>query len=311
MIEYQITSQEEGLTLLKYSLRILKAAPQGTVRKFLRKKNIELNRKKADGSEKLKYGDKVAFFLSDETFGKLSGREEAGGTGDENKEVPLMDLDRILYEDEDYLFYDKPAGLFTQSDGTGKLSLVDLLMNHAPQTQAAKPSVCNRLDVNTSGIVICGKTIKGLQVMDEAIKKRRIRKAYRLICHGGMEEKESGEYRAYLKKDKAENRARITDHPVDGSVEIVTRLRVLSSNAKASYVEAELITGKSHQIRAHLAFLGHVLYGDRKYGAGWDGCRRPMLHCYEVTLPQDILKGRTVRAELPDDLADKLESLGL
>ncbi len=306
MKEYRITEREEGLTLLKYSLRILKEAKQGLVRKFLRNKNIELNGRKADGTERLQAGDSVRFFLSDQTFEQLSSgpvRETEPEKGE------TLDPKRILYEDADYLFYNKPAGLRTQSDGSGKPSLNSLLLRYVPHDEVCRPSVCNRLDVNTSGIVLCAKSIRGLQTLDSAIRDRRIEKHYLAVCHGRF--RQEGRLTAYLKKDRRANRAEVLSEPSERAERIVTEFQVLASSDQASLISAGLITGKPHQIRAHLSFLGHPLYGDGKYGAGRDGCKRQMLHCHENIFPEDILKGMKVRAELPEDLKGLLKKLGL
>ena len=304
MKEYIINTKEEGLTLLKYSFRILESAPQSLIRKFLRNKNIELNSRKADGSEKLKAGDSVKFWLSDDTFEKFSERLVEAASGAPKAE---LDKSRIIYEDDDFLFINKPAGILSQSDASGKTSLNDMLLSYIPSGAAFRPSICNRLDTNTSGIVICGKSIKGLQIMDEAIKERRIEKYYRCLCSGVIEKDMHIE--AYLKKDQGRNKVDISDTPVKGAEKIITEVHVLERLQDASYLEIKLITGKSHQIRAHLAHTGHPLLGDMKYGKREKDIGRQMLHAYRVRMPEDILHGMEITAPLPEDMSRVLKQL--
>ena len=305
MKEYLINDNDEGQTLLKYSFRILESAPQSLIRKFLRNKNIELNCHRADGSEKLRSGDIVKFWLSDETFNKFSEKLSP------ERDAPEAALDEklIIYEDADYIIINKPAGILSQSDGTGKVSLNDMLLSYVPSGPAFKPSICNRLDTNTSGLVICGRSVRGLQTMDEAIRAHRIGKYYRCICSGRIEKDMKLE--AYLKKDRGRNIVTVTDEPVKGSEKIITMLHVLKCFENASYLEIELITGKSHQIRAHLSHIGHPLIGDLKYGTRDRSAGRQMLHAYRAVMPEDILYGKEFTAPLPEDFERILRELSL
>ncbi len=311
MREFRIDERTEGLTLFKYSGRILKEAPQGLLRKFLRNKNIELNGKKADGSTHLKNGDRVAFFLSEETFEKFSGKE----TGEPARSKPpqfLWENSRILYEDGDCLFYDKPAGLLTQSDASGKVSLNDLLLQYVPPSDAFRPSAVNRLDYNTSGIVICGKTVSGLQKFSEAVRERRIDKKYVCLCHGEFpQEKGFREYSAYLTKDHEKNRSYLSAKPSGEGSRIVTEFSMEGYRGGVSLLLVRLVTGKPHQIRSHLSFLGYPVLGDRKYGKKTDGYPRQMLHCYENRMPKELLSGKRIRASLPEDMQNILKKTGL
>lgn len=311
MIEYTISKKEEGLSLFKFSSRILANAPNGLIYKFLRNKNIELNRKKADAGTILRSGDNVAFFLSDETFSKLKGvsktfEKKAGQDSD------TLEAGRILYEDDDYLFYDKPAGLRTQSDGSGKLSLNDLLLAYTgtDENDVCRPSVCNRLDTNTSGIVLCGRSVKGLQTINNAIRDRRIRKYYRAILLGKVQ---GGRLVSYISTGKEENKVSISDTKKNGYKEIITDLDVKGSSDVLTYAELRLITGRKHQIRAQMSHIGHPVAGDIKYGVHDDptSAARQMLHSYRVELPEDILGGLTVFAEIPDDMRQCLQTAGI
>ncbi|MBO4336446.1 MAG: RluA family pseudouridine synthase [Lachnospiraceae bacterium] len=305
MTEYTISGKEEGLTLIRFSSRVLKEAPNGLLYKFLRNKNIELNGKKSDSGTVLKEGDKVSFFLSDETFEKLHGHQNA-----EDTSAVSLESERILYEDEDYLFYDKPAGLRSQSDGSGKISLNDLLLSYtgAKPGDICRPSVCNRLDTNTSGIVLCGKSVRGLQTITEAIREHRIRKYYRAILKGHIDDMHLV---SYLFDPKDGNKVSISDIPQNGYKEIITELKVIEANDELTYAELYLITGRKHQIRAQSAHAGHPVAGDRKYGDGKDNFPRHMLHSYRTELPDDILNGLSVFAPIPSDMRKCLEKAGI
>ena len=299
MKEFTVTENDEVLTLLKFSFRILESAPQSIIRKFLRNKNIELNEKKADGSERLKAGDSIRFWLSDETFDKFSERlitpaDQTHGN------IPDITQDMIIYEDNDFLILNKPAGILSQSDSSGKASVNDMLLKYAGSGLTYHPSVCNRLDMNTSGLIICGKSIKGIQIMDTAIKERRIDKYYRCFCSGHIQHDMHIE--GYLKKDSYRNKVTVYADQQHGSEKIVTEIKVIEQFRNDSYLEIKLITGKAHQIRAHLASLGHPLIGDMKYGSRDKAIGRQMLHSYRIEMPDDILGGRKFTAELPEDM---------
>ncbi|MBQ9360823.1 MAG: RluA family pseudouridine synthase [Lachnospiraceae bacterium] len=323
MKEYTVSDREAGLTLIKYSARVLKEAPNSLLHKFLRNKNIELNGRKADSGSVIQAGDKVLFFLSDETFEKFHGLSEEEGyrsdgfgkcADDKGNQAIRLESDRILYEDEDYLFYDKPAGIRSQSDGSGRLSFNDLLLAYLEydSEDIIKPSICNRLDTNTSGIVLCGKSAKGLQSLNQAIKSRKVRKYYRGIAAGYI--KEDKHLVSFMDNSDSENKVVISDTHKHGYKEVITDVRVIERGRLATYAEFDLITGRKHQIRAQMAHIGHPLIGDMKYGKklpGLNFARRQMLHAYRVELPDDILMGMTVFAPIPKDMEECMIKTGI
>ena len=323
MTEYTISSKEEGLTVYKYASRILPAAPSGLIHKFLRNKNIELNGKKADGRGILKAGDKVAFFLSDETFAGFRGVSSKDRITGANESRMHLKAERILYEDDDYLFYDKPAGLRTQQDGSGRISLNDMLLEYTgcSADDACRPSVCNRLDTNTSGIVLCGKSIKGLQTLSAAIKERRIEKYYRAVLCGIFSEEEKKAFdhgllhiSAYLGSAGNGKRMDVSETEKEGYTKAETELSVLAENEGFTYAELKLVTGRKHQIRVQTAYIGHPVAGDINYGRqGSKGTavKRQMLHSYRTVLPEEILSGMTIVAPLPEDMRKCLERAGI
>lgn len=308
MKEFIISDREAGLSVRDYSRRILKEAPGSLIYKFIRNKNIELNGKRCRGDAILSPQDRVSFFLSDETFDKFHGLDAASG----GFLGAVLDEGRILYEDEDYLFYDKPAGLRSQGDGSGKVSLIDLLLSYAKVEGVCRPSVCNRLDTNTSGIVLCGKSIQGIRRLDKAIKDRRIKKCYRGIVQGSIEK--DMHLVGFISPSDKDNKVAFSDSMRHGYKEVITDVKVIRRGSLASLVEFDLITGRKHQIRASMGHIGHPLVGDIKYGKRRPEflfAKRQMLHACRVELPADILSGMTVFAPMPEDILKCMERVGI
>ena len=302
--------EDQGTRLDGYLRRYLPKAPDGFLYKMLRKKNIVLNGKRAAGSERLSEGDTVTLFLSDETIGRFS--TSAAGKAS-SAEVS------VLYEDPYVLAADKPAGLLTQGSGSGDESLTDrvtgYLLDKGEITEESlmhfRPSPANRLDRNTSGVVLFGKTLSGIQALSESIRGRKIGKVYTALVRGNVTEKTDDT--AYLSKIGPENRAVIYDSPQEGAVRIETGIEPVLRGEGCTLLRLRLLTGKPHQLRARLADLGHPVAGDPKYGdPEWNrvlrkayGLRRQFLHASSVTFPGSggILPEGTVRSPLPEDLA--------
>lgn len=306
-----VHKQEEGQKLVKLLGAYLKEAPTSFFYKMLRKKNITLNGKKADGSEKLKAGDEIRLFLSDETYEKFAG------TPSKKQSYPSAKLS-ILYEDPHILLINKPAGMLTQKASPADVSLNDYLLGYLEQSgqwdpaeaKAFRPSVCNRLDRNTSGLVICGKSMAGLQEMASVLKDRSLHKYYLCLVHGTM--KEGKRLHGYLRKDEGSNRVEIFSEETEGASLIITEYEPLCTKNDLTLLKVTLITGKSHQIRAHLASIGYPILGDPKYGNKEQnrqareqlGIKRQMLHAWKLTFPEltgplHYLSGRTFEAEPP------------
>lgn len=292
MKQYVIDGSNEGQTLLKFAAKILPDASMGFFYKNLRKKNIDINKKKCMGKEILRAGDIVHFWLSDETFEKFSGGEREVTAAQESRAETFRSW--ILYEDDHIILVNKPAGLLTQGDQSGTPSLNDFLLAYAGERNGARPSAANRLDRNTSGIVACGKTIKGLQALSEALKERTVHKYYRALVWGITEE--SGTVSSLLAKDEKRNEVRIAGGQETAKFSKSRYQRIRSwtwEGIDMSEIKVELITGRSHQIRVHMASIGHPLLGDRKYGTkeSIDFSRthhieHQQLHAYQLVFPK-------------------------
>lgn len=316
MKEYIIGKNEANQRLDKYLHKLLKEASNGFLYKMLRKKNITLNGKKAEGTEKLQEGDHVKLFLSDETFLKFAGHP-AKSIDELNVKLKPVSLS-VVYEDEDILIINKPQGMLSQkakpSDVSANEYILDYLLENGSLTnedlRTFKPSICNRLDRNTSGLLIAGKSLPGLQEMAECLKDRSMKKYYRCIVKGTVTEKKK--ITGYLKKDEGSNQVQIYSKEVLESKYIETEYTPVESCGKITLLEVHLITGRTHQIRAHLASIGHPIAGDEKYGDhNWNvtlrkkyNIRGQMLHAYRLEFPD----GRSVTASVPESFGKVLNS---
>lgn len=339
-----IGNNQAGQRLDKFLHKYLPNAGTGFLYKMLRKKNITLNGKKAEGNEILSLNDTVSFFFSDETFAKFAGREvsydkqkKSGSNKENNLNIEyrrafetLYGIE-ILYEDEHIVVLNKPAGILTQKAKPDDLSLNEWLIGYliqnnprmAEELHTFKPSVCNRLDRNTSGIVLCGKSLPGSQYLSHCIKERTIQKFYRTICVGTL--KEASKIEGYLVKNHTKNLVTISQTANNDRADFIqTAYNPIQMTSEYTLLEVELITGKTHQIRAHLSSIGHPLVGDFKYGNESEnrklkkayGLEYQLLHAYRVIFPKEkslvgeVVSGREIIAPCPKAFVKLQDGLG-
>ncbi len=271
MQQIEIKENEAGQRLDKFLHKFMPLAPVSFFYKMLRRKNITLNGKKAQGSEKLIVGDILSFYLSEDTIQNF--KEKDAASNEYEKAFSTLKGIEIIYEDEQVLFMNKPAGVLSQKASPSDLSLNEWMIGYLlaenildeKSLSTFKPSVCNRLDRNTMGLVIGAKTLVGSQKMNQLIKERKIRKFYRMLVKGNVQKEETLE--GFLIKDEKNNKVRlVTKENEEKSAYIKTRFYPVQVYSDKTLIEAELITGKPHQIRIHLASTGHPLLGDYKYG---------------------------------------------
>lgn len=309
MKKITVTDEYAGQRLDKYLKRLLPACPGSLLYKQLRKKNITLNKSKADGSESVKKGDTIEIFFSDKTFDKFSQGEKQDLSRYVRAYKSLGHID-VVDEKDDFIVFNKPAGILSQGDNSGSYSVNDYLIGYLlkkgrvseESLRTVKPSVCNRLDRNTSGLIICSKNLKGARFISSYFHDRDVTKYYlALVC--GRFDKE-GVHTAYVQKDEKENRLVFTDDDKDSAM-IRNGFEVLEATDDLSLLKVHLYTGKSHQIRAHLSHLGYPIAGDPKYGgnSGKYKAGRQMLHAYSLQFTGDPeFKDMTFIAPMPSDM---------
>lgn len=324
-----IEKNEAGQRLDKFLAKYMNEAAKSFFYKMMRKKNITLNGKKCEGNEKLAEGDVVKLFLAEDTIEKFSSVQVQA--------VRKVNLD-ILYEDDEIILVNKPAGMLSQKAKETDESLVEYLIDYLLGSgkltesglRAFRPSVCNRLDRNTSGIVAAGKSLAGLQMLSGVFKDRSIHKYYQCLVSGEIRDVKTVD--GWLLKDEKKNQVRIlTDVEAKrfegkGGDEEPKRIRTkyepIATDGRFTLLRVTLLTGRSHQIRAHLASLGHPIVGDFKYGGvskvnpSGRTVKYQLLHSYRLEFPKlaepfAYLSMKVFEAPLPGYFGSVLKETGI
>ncbi|MGN0394936.1 MAG: RluA family pseudouridine synthase [Coprococcus sp.] len=268
MQEIIVADNEAGQRLTKLLMKYLDKAPSSFVYKMLRKKNIKLNGIKAKGDEMLTNGDIVQLYLSDETIAGFRSNLPKNPISSPNKDNIEL---KVIYEDENILIADKPAGVLSQKaladDYSINEAFIDYMLKKGcitpEQLKTFKPSICNRLDRNTSGLIICGKSLTGSQNMNNIIKSRLVDKYYVTIVYGEM--KETIDSICYHVKDGTKVHIYNNEPDDKRASKIHTVFEPVKAGNGFTLVRVKLITGKTHQIRAQASHNGYPIIGERKY----------------------------------------------
>lgn len=295
MQELTITDLEAGQRLNKYMMKYLNQAPSSFIYKMLRKKNITRNGKKASGDEILECGDVIKVFLADETIEKFRVVQASKKTSG----ITLQ----ILYQDPDILAVHKPVGVLSQKAQKDDYSINEAILDYClsmrilseKQLETFHPSISNRLDRNTSGIILAGISLKGSQMLARILKGHTCEKYYYTIVAGEM--KQGIHEKAYIVKDTKKNQSKIQNLESPGASMIETAFTPLCTKNGFTLLQVQLFTGKSHQIRAHLQSLGYPMAGDTKYGN--PAVNRKLRERYHLN-HQLLHAGRLVLPDIPE-----------
>lgn len=315
MKQITITENEAEQRLDRFLRKYLKDYKLGDIYKLFRTSKLKVNNKRQKENYMLQAGDTLQLYISEEI--KTEAVKPAGS----NQPID------IVYEDDNLLLINKPFGLLTHPDSPGDSdTLIDRALYYLQQkkdynpSMTFTPSVCNRLDRNTGGLVVVAKNYTALKSMNKLIRERKIKKLYLCVIKGTI--KDAGEIKNFLVKDEEQNKVEILEQEQEGARAVYTRYKPIKSNEDYTLLEVELITGRPHQIRAHFASIGHPIVGDVKYGDNQINkafrenfkLKHQFLYAYKLKFKEaetglEYLKGETFNSKLPEAFLNIVQQL--
>ncbi len=286
----RIAKNDAGQRLDKFLTKAVKGLPVSMMYKCIRTKKIKVNRKRTEQAYVLCEGDEIQLFIRDEFFDNPEKDD-----GALSRITPKLN---ILYEDDNIMLLNKRPGVLVHEDTDGGENTLIMHVKaylyakgeyDPDEEQSFAPALCNRIDRNTGGIVIAAKNAEALRDMNAKIKNGEVRKHYLCLVHG-TPPKDRDILKGYLKKNSKTNTVEVRDRYFDGAKDIMTGYTVLERRGEKTLVEIELFTGRTHQIRAHMAHIGNPLVGDGKYGVNRDdrkgGFKYQALYAYKLIFPK-------------------------